>query len=63
MECDKVRAEHSDKKFSPCCESCHEDDDMGYGNDLWVVIDGKDRHVCCAINRAFDRDREEAGAK
>jgi hypothetical protein len=53
MECDVVRSEHPTKVIENCCPSCHEDDDMGFGYDLWCVIDGKDRHVCCAVSRSF----------
>jgi hypothetical protein len=54
MECEEVRKEYKNKEIEPCCLSCHEDDDMGYGNDLWFEIDGKERHVCCAISRSFN---------
>jgi len=55
MECEQVRREHAEKPIGPCCVSCHEDAEMGYGQDLWGEIDGKDRHVCCAVLRAFSR--------
>jgi len=54
MECEDVRKEFPDIKFEPCCDSCHEDEEMGHGYDLWLQINGKDRHVCCAIMRSFD---------
>jgi hypothetical protein len=38
-----------------CCISCHEDDEMGYGNDLWFQLEGSERewHICCAVERAI----------
>ncbi len=55
MDCDKVRKEFPNIKFEPCCESCHEDEDMGYGEDLWFEdFNGKDRNVCCAVGRGFE---------
>lgn len=56
MECDKLKTEYPDILFEECCESCHQDDEMGWGEDLWFEIDGKDRNVCCAIYRAFEED-------
>lgn len=53
MECNKVKEENPDIKFEFCCESCHEDDELGYGEDLWFEINGEARNVCCAIARAF----------
>jgi hypothetical protein len=49
MECEKVKEENKDIEFESCCESCHEDSNTGYGEDLWFEINGKDRNVCCAI--------------
>jgi len=51
-----------------CCTSCHEDDDMGYGNDLWFeTLDLMEWHICCAAARAYDKkvgeDLKEANAK
>ena len=54
MECDKLREEHIDKDLPPCCESCHEDANSGYGEDLWFEVLGEDRHICCALAKAFD---------
>jgi hypothetical protein len=54
MECEEVKKEHPEINFYSCCESCHEDDDMGFGEDLWFEIDGTDRHVCCAVNRSIN---------
>jgi len=53
MECEKVKKEFPEVKFEPCCESCHEDDEMGYGNDLWFEVNGIDRNICCAIYRSL----------
>jgi hypothetical protein len=53
MECEQVKKEHPELKIR-CCNSCHEDDAMGYGEDLWFEIDGVERHVCCAVNRAVN---------
>jgi hypothetical protein len=59
MECDKVRKLFSDIKFEQCCESCHEDDDRGYGDDLWFLApDGKIYHVCCAVSRGLKETNE-----
>lgn len=52
--CEEVKKEHPEIKFESCCQSCHEDDDMGFGEDLWFEINGINRHVCCAINRSVN---------
>jgi hypothetical protein len=55
MECDRVKKQFSKINFEPCCESCHEDSDMGYGEDLWFLdINGNMRHVCCSIGRELE---------
>ena len=55
MECDTVRKDFPDIKFPPCCGACHEDTDMGYGEDLWFVDrDGMSRHVCCAVGNELE---------
>lgn len=59
MECPKVRKQFPEIHFPPCCESCHEDEEMGYGDDLWFEIGDEDRHVCCAIMNAFVKHRRE----
>ena len=57
MECEKVRQEFPDIKFEPCCESCHEDEDMGFGEDLWYLDKwNKLRNICCAMARGFDNE-------
>lgn len=55
MECEEVKKENPDVKVT-CCVSCHDDEDMGFGYDLWFVINGQERHVCCAVSRAFDKE-------
>lgn len=55
MECEKVKSEYPEYKFEECCPSCHEDEDMGHGHDLWFIDPkGEDRHTCCAIGRGLD---------
>ena len=53
MECDKIRKENPHIIFPECCDSCHEDEATGFGDDLWFIINGVDRHVCCAIAKAI----------
>jgi hypothetical protein len=53
MECKQIRLEYPNIKFKECYPSCHEDDEMGFGPDLWVTIEGKDRNCCCAIMNSF----------
>jgi len=53
MECNKVKEQFKEVTYESCCESCHDDDDNGYGDDLWFEINGEDRNVCCAIGRSF----------
>lgn len=61
MECENIKIEFPNYKYKSCCESCHEDDEMGYGEDLWFDDpNGKDRNVCCAIHRAW---KEKEGKK
>lgn len=58
MQCEIVK-ELFNMQNIQCCESCHEDDNTGHGDDLWFTL-GKDTyHVCCAIGREFEkRDKE-----
>lgn len=63
MECDKVRAEFPHIHFRPCCESCHEDSNMGAGNDLWFEIGGEERNVCCAVINSIQRHGKELDRK
>lgn len=61
MECEIVKKEFPNIKFEECCISCHEDSDMGYGDDLWFVDpNGKDRNVCCALYRSFEKVKNES---
>lgn len=61
MECDAVRREFSQQySIAECCLSCHEDAASGHGDDLWFHIEGVERHVCCAVARAFDKPRVTA---
>jgi hypothetical protein len=54
MECEQIKKEYNIKV--DCCDSCHEDNAEGFGNDLWFTIDGKDRNICCTIaNYLLDR--------
>jgi len=58
VECDKVRAEFPHIKIESCCESCHEDEDLGYGEDLWFNLNGeydKEYNVCCAVANSFKK--------
>jgi hypothetical protein len=59
MECDEVRKEFPEIHFPACCESCHEDEAIGHGYDLWLEIGGDDRHVCCSIMNGMERHRKE----
>jgi len=60
MECKNIRKEFPKIEFEPCCESCHEDESMGYGNDLWFEdSNGKKRHMCCAMHRGFKKKNGE----
>lgn len=52
MKCEEIKKKYNLQ--SDCCESCHEDDDMGYGEDLWFEIEGKDWHICCATYKAYE---------
>jgi hypothetical protein len=55
MECEEVRKEHPLEYIEPCCISCHEDADEGYGEDLWFLDEnGKLRFVCCSVGRFLD---------
>ena len=57
MECQKFLEKYN--LFSNCCTSCHEDDDMGYGEDLWFDIpDDRDWHICCEVYRAYIKKYE-----
>jgi hypothetical protein len=58
MECEKVKEENKDIEFESCCESCHEDSNTGYGEDLWFEINGKDRNVCCAIIISIEKSNK-----
>lgn len=58
MECDKVKAQYPEVIYEPCCESCHEDSNIGHGDDLWFEIGGESRNVCCAVERSFKRWRK-----
>jgi hypothetical protein len=53
MECEEAKITFEIE--CNCCESCHEDDDTGYGNDLWFKIPGSERdwNICCAVERAI----------
>jgi hypothetical protein len=59
MECEQVKKQYPEVEYEPCCISCHEDEDMGYGEDLWFEIGWEDRHVCCAISRSFLKWRKK----
>ena len=38
-----------------CCDSCHDDMDTGYGDDLFFdLVDGREARVCCAVMRWLD---------
>jgi hypothetical protein len=55
MECEEAKKRF--KIYLPvnlvCCESCHEDENEGYGGDLWFTINepghSRDWNICCAI--------------
>ena len=55
MECDDVKNEFPAFQFEPCCQSCHEDSEEGFGEDLYFLDpNGNMRHVCCAIGRGLE---------
>lgn len=56
MECEQVKKEFTMFDYKSCCESCHQDDEMGFGEDLWFEDpNGTDRNVCCSIYRTWNR--------
>lgn len=59
MECEKVKEQFPEIQFEICCITCHEEDDTGYGNDLWFMIGDEERHVCCAVEWSFNKHREK----
>lgn len=44
---------------SPCCESCHEDQDRGFGAAGLIVIGDERIDVCCATKRAVEKMMKE----
>jgi len=57
MDCDKVRKLFLEIEFESCCLSCHEDADIGFGDDLWFLApDGNTYFVCCSIGRGLEDD-------
>lgn len=58
MECKEIKKKYPEIEFEPCCISCHEDYDTGYGSDLWFKIGGEEVHVCCAVERSFIKHRK-----
>lgn len=59
MECEQVKKEFPEIHFPPCCDSCHDDEGNGFGEDLWFEINGEDRHVCCVIMNAIEAHRKK----
>ena len=54
MECEKFKKEKG-IEFN-CCESCHEDDKIGFGWDLWFEIPyDRDWNICCEAERAYKK--------
>lgn len=57
MECEEVKKEF--KEHLPyniqCCESCHEDEDMGFAEDLWFNVNYTNRHICCRLANALTK--------
>ena len=53
MECEEAKRVFQLK--CNCCVSCHEDEEMGHGNDLYFSIEGSERewHICCEVERAI----------
>lgn len=37
-----------------CCDSCHEDEEMGYESFIEVEYNGSDYLVCCSIYNEFE---------
>jgi len=53
MECNKFKLQYG-LKYVPCCESCHEDDSSGFGEDLWFEVEGIDWNICCRLIVAYE---------
>jgi hypothetical protein len=57
MKCEEFKKE-KEIEFN-CCQSCHEDEDMGFGDDLWFEIPyDKDWNICCAAEQAWKKKHE-----
>lgn len=56
MECEEFQLRYDIR--AECCESCHEDEDMGFGDDLWFRVEGKDWHVCCKMINTYEKEKD-----
>ena len=57
MDCEKVKQLFPEINFGNCCESCHEDVEEGWGEDLFFLApDGNLYFVCCNIGRKLEDD-------
>jgi hypothetical protein len=52
MQCKEFREKYQISE--ECCESCHEDDSMGFGEDLWFAVEGKDWNICCSMFKEYE---------
>lgn len=55
MDCETVKELYN--MHVRCCMSCHEDVDIGYGEDLYFKLGIDFYHVCCAVANSFDRKK------
>lgn len=60
MECEQVRKELNIPTTPECCESCHEDFENGYGDDLTFEINGVHRFICCSLRRFIGESNDKA---
>jgi hypothetical protein len=56
MECNEFRKKYNIKR--ECCGSCHDDDESGFGEDLWFEVEGRDWNICCYLRNAYDEQKK-----
>lgn len=48
----------------PCCDSCHEDEAMGYEMvELYEDWDGVRANICCAVSRHIEESKAEQDSR